>query len=173
MGKLVLFFAALPVLELMLLIRLGRSIGGGPTLLILFASGALGLLIARRAGLRVLAQTRQALATGSTPSAGVLNGVLVLFAGGLLMLPGVISDGLGLLLLLPWTRRVIAARVVASVERAVEQGRLHVMNAQRQVDPRSAAAWPGQSAVIDTEGETVESSSTAVDDAKPPPRLGS
>src|ERR1700712_189560 len=124
MGKLGLVLILLPVAELLTLVRLADAIGGWPTFLLVLASGVLGALIARAEGLRVLAQTRQAFATGTMPSQNVLNDVLVFVAAALLIVPGVITDVFALLLLVPWIRRLIAASVIARVGRAVEQGRL-------------------------------------------------
>jgi UPF0716 protein FxsA len=165
MGKLALLFIALPLAELLTLVRLGHAIGGLPTLLLVLGSGLLGGLIARAEGLRVLAQMRQAFSTGTMPSHDVLHGGLMLCAAALLIVPGVITDVLALLLLIPWSRRLIAARLLSSVERAIEEGKLRVVH-----QARSRAEWsrPGPSPVIDTEGETVMES-----EAAKPPRLNS
>lgn len=174
MGKLALVFILLPVAELLTLVRLADAIGGWPTFLLVLASGVLGALIARAEGLRVLAQTRQAIASGTLPSQNVLNDVLVFVAAALLIIPGVITDLIAIALLIPWTRRIIAASAVARVGRAVEQGRLRVVATQAaqasRADPFRAATQSEPNAVIDTEGETVESHVVS-EDAKPP-RLG-
>ena len=170
MGKFSLLLLALPVAELLLLVRLADAIGGFRTFLLVVASGVIGAQIARMAGWQVIAQSQKALATGSIPSESVLNGALLMLAGVLLITPGVITDGLALVLLIPWSRRFIGKRLVARIERAVAEGKLRVVQAQ-QVDPFRRAARPGPSMVIDTEGEPVEASVSAPEDAKPP-RLG-
>jgi UPF0716 protein FxsA len=176
MGKLGLVLILLPVAELLTLVRLADAIGGWPTFLLVLASGLLGALIARAEGLRVLAQTRQAIATGTMPSQNVLNDVLVFVAAALLIVPGVITDMIALALLVPWSRRLIAASVIARVGRAVEQGRLRVVATQAQatqagrVDPFRAMPRSGPNAVIDAEGETVDSH--VVSEDSKPPQLG-
>jgi UPF0716 protein FxsA len=180
MGKLALIFILLPVAELLTLVRLADAIGGWPTFLLVLASGLLGALIARAEGLRVLAQTRQAFSTGTMPSQNVLNDVLVFVAAALLIVPGVITDVIALVLLVPWSRRLVAASVIARVGRAVEEGRLRVVASQAnqanqaaqagRVDPFRAMPQAGPNAVIDTDGETVDSH--VVSEDTKPPQLG-
>jgi len=119
MGKYVLLLLALPVAELLLLLRLADAIGGWRVFLLLVASGLIGAQIARMAGLHVFAQSQKAIATGTLPSASVLNGALLLLAAVLLITPGVITDVLAIVLLIPWSRGLIGKRVVARIERAV------------------------------------------------------
>jgi len=171
MGKYVLLLLALPVAELFVLVRLADAIGGWRVFLLLVASGLIGAQIARMAGLQVIAQSQKAIATGTLPSQSVLKGALLLLAAVLLITPGVITDGLAVLLLIPWSRHVIGKSVVARIERAVAEGKLRVMQQTRPVDPwRGARRDPNM--VIDTEGETVESSVSGPEDDMPP-RLGS
>jgi UPF0716 protein FxsA len=151
MGKLALFLILLPVAELSVLGRLVDGIGGWPTFLLVLASGALGALSARAEGLRVLAQARQALSKGEAPNDSMLNSALILVGSALLIVPGVITDLLAVALFIPASRRWIAKRLIARIERTIAQGNVRVVTMQQaRVDPRTAAQ------VIDTEGETVE-----------------
>lgn len=173
MGKYVLLLLALPVAELLVLLQLADAIGGWRVLLLLVASGLIGAQIARMAGLQVIAQSKKAFATGSLPSESVVNGALLLLAAVLLITPGLITDVLAIVVLIPWSRRLVGKTIVAGIERAVAQGKLRVMHA-RPVEPWSVRTGPQHdpNRVIDTEGETVESSVTGPAD-DPPPRLGS
>jgi UPF0716 protein FxsA len=171
MGKVALFLVLLPVAELYVLVQLADAIGGWSTLLLVLTGMMLGTTVARIAGFRVATEARQALATGKAPSSSVLNGALLLLAALLLIIPGVITDVLAVALLIPWSRRLVAARVVASVERAIQQGSFRVVSTS-PVDPWNPRPRPRSGTIIDTEGETVESSVVA-EDSKPPPRLQS
>jgi UPF0716 protein FxsA len=172
MRKLVLLLIALPVAELFVLVRLSDAIGGWRVLLLVIASGLIGAQIARIAGFQVIAQSQKAFATGTLPSESVLNGALLFVASVLLITPGLITDVLAIALLIPWSRRLIGKRVVSGIERAIAQGTLRVQ--ANQVDPWAPRPRVRRDPkmVIDTEGETVESSVTPRDDV-PPPRLGS
>ncbi len=111
MGKLILLFTALPILELWLLLSIGDVIGFWPTVAIALGTAILGAALAKREGLKVLASWRGAMAVGRVPDEGLTGGLLVLLGAALLITPGVLTDVAGLLLLLPPVRRRIAAAV--------------------------------------------------------------
>jgi UPF0716 family protein affecting phage T7 exclusion len=168
MGKLVILLLSLPVVDLYLLVRLGREFGAGFALGLVLVSGLIGLVLGRVVGLRQLQLWRAALAEQRAPSQGVVHALLLLVACGLFIAPGVISDVMAVLLLLPPVRRVVVARLANSVRDAVEQGSLHVMT-QVQM-PQQPNAWSQgmndavgrrghgrdqDAGVIDVEGEDV------------------
>ncbi len=129
MGKLLLVvFTVVPLLELYLLVLLGGVMGFGGTVALVLATGLLGAWLAKRAGLQVLRQWRQALAEMRMPEEGVLGGVLVLLGGALLITPGVLTDVVGLLLLIPPTRRLVVQRMRPWVQRKIDQGTVRVVS---------------------------------------------
>jgi UPF0716 protein FxsA len=157
-ARLFLLFTIVPALELYLLIAIGERIGAPATIAMLIATGVLGAVLARAEGTRVLRAWQQSLAAGTVPADGVVSSVLVLLGGALLISPGVLTDAAGVLLLVPFTRRLIARLVIARVQRAIERGTIHVMHAQAGAHgPFSHRAPPRSRDVIDVEGETVES----------------
>jgi UPF0716 protein FxsA len=103
-----LFLILLPVLELALLVELSQAIGIWTTLALVIGAFLLGAAIISRQSTKVLHQTLEAMSEGRTPAAGVLDGLFLLTAGGLLLLPGLISDGLAFLLLVPPLRHAVA-----------------------------------------------------------------
>lgn len=107
-----LIFVAAPVIELIVLIRLGGWIGWWWTLALVFGAGILGAAVARVEGLKSAIRIRQQLASGVAPAAEVVDGLLIAAAGVLLLLPGFISDVLGLLLLLPPVRKLVRRGVM-------------------------------------------------------------
>lgn len=111
LGKLLLLFTVVPVVELYLLITLGQHMGAGPTVGLVLGTGLLGAWLAKREGARVLSNWQGSMARGEIPKEGVVSSLLVLVGGVLLVTPGVVTDVTGLLLLWPWTRR-LAAHVV-------------------------------------------------------------
>lgn len=119
MGKLILLFTALPILELWLLLSIGDVIGFWPTVAIALGTAILGAALAKREGLKVLASWRGAMAAGRVPDEGLTGGLLVLLGAALLITPGVLTDVAGLMLLLPPVRRRIAAAVRERFERRV------------------------------------------------------
>ena len=119
---LILLFLLFPFLELAVLIKVGGVIGVLPTLLLIIASAVLGSMLLRVAGLATALRAREKLARGEAPAQEMLEGMLVALGGGVLILPGFISDALGLLCLLPFTRRLLLRRLLARMqEQALRQ----------------------------------------------------
>lgn len=117
-----LLFLLFPFLELALLIKVGGVLGVLPTLLLLVGAAILGSLLLRVAGLATALRAREKLARGEMPEQEMLEGMLIAIGGGLLLLPGFISDAIGLLCLLPLTRRLIVRRLLARLqEQALRQ----------------------------------------------------
>lgn len=119
-------FIVVPILELYLLIGIGRQIGPAPTVGLVLVSALLGGALAKREGLRVMQRWQAAVAQGRVPEEGILSGVLALVGGLLLIVPGVLTDVVGLFLLVPPTRRWVAARIRRSMERRMNAGTLRV-----------------------------------------------
>ncbi|MDY7228715.1 FxsA family protein [Hyalangium rubrum] len=119
-------FTVVPFVELYLLIGIGRQVGVLPTLGMVVASGLLGAWLAKREGRRVLRSWQGAVAQGRLPEEGILHGALVLVGGVLLITPGVLTDAVGFLLLLPPARRFIAARLRRALDRRMQAGTLRV-----------------------------------------------
>ncbi len=106
-----LLFLVFPLLELFVMIQVGSRIGASSTLLLVLAGGVFGVLCIRLAGLTTALNVRQRMAQGEVPSGEMLNGLLLVLAGGLLFLPGFISDVIGLIGLLPITRQLLIKRI--------------------------------------------------------------
>lgn len=99
-----LLFVILPIVELSILIEVGKAISVGPTIALVLLIGAIGAALARRQGLSALRRIQGELAAGRMPSAELSDGILILLAGVLMIMPGFLSDLVGILLLIPQTR---------------------------------------------------------------------
>lgn len=110
MVKLILFFL-FPLLEIYALVTLGGYIGGLNVVLLVFASAVLGGWVVRIHGQQCLQRVREELGAGRVPQELLLDNLFVFVAGVLLILPGPISDTVGLLLLIPFVRRMVSARL--------------------------------------------------------------
>jgi UPF0716 protein FxsA len=117
-----LIFVAIPLLELGLLIKVGQSIGFWSTMAIIVVTAALGVAVMQSHGIKTMQRAQASLAEGKTPVDSVVDGTFVLFAGLLLISPGLITDLLGLLLLIPPVRRLIGNW---SMRRLLASGRVH------------------------------------------------
>ena len=115
-------FVLFPVLELYVFTKVQALLGFFPALLLIIAGVVLGSLVLRVAGLTVALGVRASLARGEMPEREMLGGMLLALGGGLLILPGFISDVLALLCLLPFVRRALVGLVLRRAEqRAVRQ----------------------------------------------------
>lgn len=103
-GKLFLAFVALPLLDLYLLVKVAGRLGLLETVALVVVTGVVGGFVARLQGLNTLRKAQMRLARRQSPSDEVADGALILVGGALLVTPGLLTDGLGFLLLLPFTR---------------------------------------------------------------------
>lgn len=115
--RLLILFTVVPLLELYLLIRVGDVIGVWPTVALVVFTGALGAFLTRLEGLRVLRRVQEDFQQGRVPTAGLLDGLLVVVAGAVLLTPGLITDAVGFFLLVPPGRRLVRDYVVAAAAR--------------------------------------------------------
>jgi UPF0716 protein FxsA len=114
-GLLALLFLAVPVAELYVILQVTHSVGVPETILLLIGVSVVGAWLAKVAGLGVLNRVQQTVRAGRVPSAELVDGALVLFAGALLITPGFLSDCLAILLLLPPSRAVVRGAILRRI----------------------------------------------------------
>jgi len=102
-------FVLLPAAEIAVFIAVGKAIGILPTILLTFATAIGGALLMRRQGLETLARLRLEMDAGRVPGETLGHGGMILLAGMLLLVPGFLTDIVGLLLFLPPVRRLVWA----------------------------------------------------------------
>lgn len=99
-------FVGIPLAEFRLLWWIGHEIGFTPTVILVVATGVVGSWLAKMQGYAVLASVQRDLHEGRMPTDTLLSGVLVLVGAVLLVTPGVMTDVVGLLLMVPGNRRL-------------------------------------------------------------------
>ncbi|SDZ12931.1 FxsA family protein [Thermoactinomyces sp. DSM 45892] len=102
--RLFLPFILLGILEIWGIAFVGNWIGPIPTVLLILASAFLGWHYARRQGLQILRVIRLRLSNQEVPGDEVIDGLLILVGGILLIIPGFLSDIIGILMMIPYTR---------------------------------------------------------------------
>ncbi len=155
-----LLFVVVPLVELYLLLKLATLIDFWPTVGLVLVTGIVGGVLAKLEGLRVLRAWKRAFETMTPPETGVLEGLLVLVGGALLVTPGVLTDLAGLLMLLPFTRRILVSRLRSVVDRAIDARSVHVITPPG-VGPHFPATPRRDSSgapptVVETSGEAVD-----------------
>lgn len=111
MRKILPFFVIVPIIELVLLIGLADIVGFIPTLLLIITTALVGVTMLKRQGSNTVAKIRAAAKTNKVPTNEVIQGLMLFFAGGLLLTPGLLTDLIGFLILIPQSRKWIATKI--------------------------------------------------------------
>lgn len=111
-GVLVLLFLVVPLAELYVIIQVGQAFGALNTIALLIIISATGAWLVKREGMSVWRRFQRQIESGAVPGKEIADGVMILFAGALLMSPGFLTDLLGIALLLPPVRAVIRGVVM-------------------------------------------------------------
>lgn len=123
---LALMLLGLPLIELYVLIKVGTIIGAFPTVAIVVGTAFLGIYLLRQQGLSNYRRMQTSLAKGETPAREMVEGLIIVVGGVLLLIPGLITDFLGICCLIPPIRRVIIdlwlRRVRVQLEVAAHRG---------------------------------------------------
>ncbi len=114
--RLFFLFAAIPLLELYLLLAVGQRVGPAWTIALVLVTAALGAYLSKSQGLKTLERMRESLNRGVAPAGELVNGALILLAGAFLLTPGFLTDTVGFSLLIPPLRQ----RVIRLVQRKIE-----------------------------------------------------
>jgi len=111
-GVLVVLFLLVPLAELYVIIQVGQAVGALPTIGLLIVVSAVGAWLVKREGMSVWRRFQRQVGGGAVPGQEIADGVMILFAGALLMSPGFLTDLLGIALLLPPVRAVVRASLM-------------------------------------------------------------
>lgn len=159
-GIIFLALVSVPLIEIYLLISVGRVIGAGSTILMVLFTAVLGAWLLRMQGLNTLQRIQQSTAAGKLPATELIEGLILLVTGALLLTPGFFTDAIGFALLVPSIRAWCARKMIAA---GVYQVRTR--GSTRQGDPFQEARQgnnPRRPATID--GEYYESDSDSDSD---------
>lgn len=124
--RLLFLFTVIPVLELALLIEVGRRIGSLPTIALVLITGFVGALLAKQQGLSVLRSLQTQASAGHMPGDALLDGFFVLVGAVTLITPGIVTDLFGILFLLPQTRSVFKGWLKHKLRFWIESGSVHI-----------------------------------------------
>lgn len=171
-AKLLLLFTVVPLCELYLLLLIDDLIGLWSTVAIVLTTGVVGAILAKAEGMRVIRQWQKSLVRGKVPEEGVLGGVLILVGGVLLVTPGVVTDLVGILLLIPPSRRFIADVIRRRLEQRIQDGSIKVVQVSSfdgaSTEYQDRMSYRPQNVVMDGVGEPIDPSEDEDDDAEDP-----
>ena len=107
MNTFFLVFIGLPALEIFLMIKIGAKIGALNTIALIFLTAIVGIYCARIQGVKTLKSGIINLYQNKAPIYDLLTGASIAFAALLLIIPGFLTDTVGFLLLIPFSRNIL------------------------------------------------------------------
>lgn len=120
--KLILLFTVMPIVELMLLLEVNKHIGFNYTILIVIATGIVGGYLARSQGRGILYDIKLEMSQGRIPAEELIDGLCVLVGGAFLITPGLITDFVGFMLVIPHTRMLLKLYVKSKMKHMIKTG---------------------------------------------------
>ena len=124
LGYLILLFIGTPLIELAILIKIGQSLGVGYTLGLVILTGVLGAYLARWQGFVTLRKIQEDVNNGRMPADKLIDGVLILCSGILLLTPGLITDLIGFIGLIPFSRNLVKGWLKRKLKDMLSQGKV-------------------------------------------------
>ena len=107
MNSVLILILSIPLLEIYLFIKIGSAVGAFNTIALILVTAIVGVAYARYEGFNTLKSGMSQLLRNEVPIYEIISGAALTFAAILLILPGFATDVLGLLLIIPFTRKVI------------------------------------------------------------------
>jgi UPF0716 protein FxsA len=105
-------FLVIPILEIYFLIKVSDIIDVFPTIILVILTAVIGAGLLRQQGISTLARLQQNMGQGKLPAQELIEGVMLAVGGALLMTPGFITDTIGFLCLIPFSRKFIAQGIM-------------------------------------------------------------
>ncbi len=112
----------LPLIEIAVFIWVGDLIGVLPTILLTVITAMAGTIMLRQQGLSLLMRMQTELDAGRAPGNEVMQGAMIVLASILLLLPGFVTDAIGLLLFVPPVRAALSNFIVSRSNVVIVQG---------------------------------------------------
>ncbi|CAK1729225.1 putative FxsA cytoplasmic membrane protein [Vibrio crassostreae] len=122
---LLLLFIFVPIIEIGLFIQVGGFLGLWPTIALVLITAFVGASLVRSQGIQTLMSVQGRLQQGEMPAQQILEGVMLAVAGVLLLTPGFMTDALGMLVLLPAPRAMIAKKLMEKMVVSNMSGGFH------------------------------------------------
>ena len=155
-----LLFIIIPLLELYLIIKVGGYIGALWTVIIVIGTAVVGVNLLRMQGFNTLRRAQQNMEQGAMPAMEMMEGIVLAVGGALLITPGFLTDTLGFICLIPFTRQALIRGFIkrGSVQMHGFQG--HEFHHRQYRDHGQSGERSGQS----SEGRTLEGEFQRKDD---------
>jgi len=111
MNSVILLILIVPIIEIYLFIKIGSQIGAFNTISLIFITAIVGFYYAKYEGLNTLKSAIKQIVQNEIPIYEIISGAALAFAALLMILPGFLTDIIGLLIIFPWTRQIFFKKI--------------------------------------------------------------
>lgn len=111
MNSVILVILLVPIIEIYLFIKIGSQIGALNTISLIFITAIIGLYYAKYEGLNTLRSAIKQIILNEIPIYEIISGAALALAALLMILPGFLTDIIGLLIIFPWTRKILLKKI--------------------------------------------------------------
>ena len=112
MNTVLILLIGIPLIEIYLFIKIGSQIGAFNTVLLIISTAIVGVAYARYEGFNTLKSGIRQIVKNELPVYEIISGATLAFAAFLLILPGFATDAIGILLIIPLTRKIFLNKFV-------------------------------------------------------------
>lgn len=121
--KLIMLFTVTPLIELAFLLKLGAETEWWIPVVIVIVTGIIGGILAKSQGAGVMRKISAEMRAGNIPGEALLDAMFVLVGGAFLVTPGLITDAIGFICLIPPSRRLLKKWIKKWFARQIDRGR--------------------------------------------------
>ena len=107
MNSFILIILSIPIIEIYLFIKIGSQIGAFNTISLIFITAIIGIYYARYEGLNTLRSALSQIVKNEIPLYEIISGATLAIAALLMILPGFLTDLIGIIIIFPWTRKLL------------------------------------------------------------------
>ena len=111
MNSVILLILIVPIIEIYLFIKIGSQIGAFNTISLIFITAIIGVYYAKYEGLNTLKSAIKQTVQNEIPIYEIVSGAALAFAAILMIIPGFLTDIVGLLIIFPWTRKLFLKKI--------------------------------------------------------------
>ena len=123
MNTLLILIIGIPLIEIYLFIKIGSQIGAFNTVLLILTTAVVGVAYARFEGFNTLKSGIAQLVKNEMPVYEIISGATLAFAAFLLILPGFATDFIGVLLVIPLSRKILLNRFIKKNKQKVKENK--------------------------------------------------
>ena len=120
MNSVILLILLVPIIEIYLFIKIGSQIGAFNTISLILITAIVGIYYARYEGLNTLKSGISQIIKNEMPVYEIISGAAIAFAAILMILPGFLTDFLGIIIIFPWTRKLLFKNIKVKKQKEEE-----------------------------------------------------